>query len=559
MAGNRNSRITNPSDETTVRPVSGMLRPVTNSIKVPDRSESVDPKLLQRLQRFLGQVGRMQDARSLNDMFRFSLTAIGELFGARRFRVLTSDAPGHYQPLKITGVETGSFPGEESLADIVEWTFRDRQPAFFDLGEGEEGKGTTVGVVPVAPDHSHRTAILFWLDAGLTDVSVLQVSLLTAMSRDLAARQGALLQAERHNRLASLFDNIIESVPQGIIAVNSDGHVVALNSNAEFMFDFRRIFVMDENYREAMPSQLVRAMDELIARARIRGEAGEAEIELAKGGSVVLNLGITLSPLRDRQGNPQGYVFLCRDLSLSREVQKLHELDQMKSDFVNTVSHELKTPLTAILGGLEVVQLDSDKIPEDMREMIDIVNRGAERLRNLVSDLLDVSRLETGRVVLREDVCHPAELIKEVVEVFQPADQQRISVDIAADVPTVILDRAKISQCITNFVSNAVKYSPNGGPIKIRAWVDHNRYALSFSVTDSGLGIAPQNLAKVWEKFFRVEAGLTQDIEGTGLGLVIVKRVVELQGGTVSCESEVGRGSTFGFSIPCRPAASVPV
>jgi len=551
------------SKETRIRsvspPSSDVRRPITSKVGLPNASEAAAARLFPQLQRFLDQVARMQDARTLEDMFRFGTRAIGELFGSRRFRVIISDASGQYTRMKMGEADSSNLPGEESLSDIVEWTFRDRQPAFYELADTDDHSGVTVGVVPVAPDHTHRTAILFWLDGGLADVSVLQVSLLSAMSRDLAARQASMIQAERHTKLASLFDNIIESVPQGVIAVNSEGKVVALNSTAEFLFDFRRIFVMDEHYREAMPSQLVRAMDELIARALIRGEAGEAEIELAKGGNVVLNIGISLSPLRDRQGNPQGHVFLCRDLSLSREVQKLRELDQMKSDFVNTVSHELKTPLTAILGGLEVVELDSDKIPPEAREMLEIVNRGAERLRNLVSDLLDVSRLETGRVVLREDICHPEQLVAETVDVFAAEGRKRIKVEVAPDVPMVILDRAKTIQCLTNLVSNAIKYSPGGGPVTIRVWADHNRHALSFSVTDTGLGIAPEHLAKVWDKFYRVEAGLTQDIEGTGLGLVILKRIVELQGGTVSSESEVGKGSTFSFSIPLRPAVNVPL
>ena len=216
------------------------------------------------------------------------------------------------------------------------------------------------------------------------------------------------------------------------------------------------------------------------------------------------------------------------------------------------MSHELKTPLTAILGGLEIIQDDVAQLPEDMREIIGVIGDGAARLRNLIFDLLDVSKLESGRVNLQEEPTNIQDIFTEALRVQHPHAKHTIVTNIAKDVPPILMDRAKMIQCLTNFVSNAIKYSPNGGTITLSASINPQTRMLMVSVADQGLGIAERHLKKIWQKFYRVDASYTSEIEGTGLGLVIVKAIVELHGGTVWVESVVGKGSTFFLTIPLR-------
>jgi len=510
--------------------------------------------LLAKFQRFITRQGQMHDARIAVDLFATASKAVGELIQVRGYAVLRRRAAGRYE-IDIQKAPAASSPTDPALLEIADWAFDTRRAVFYEVEDQPSGVHSTVCVLPIVADGNHHLAFVLWVSDDLSTVDVLQTELLGMLARDIGARYGALLQAATHQNLASLFDNIIESVPQAVIAISADDKIVAINGNAEFMFGIKRIFAMDEPYREVLPPQLVSAFDGLISRTLIRNEpASDVELEFTSPGGLVLTIGISISPLRDRTGASKGFLFLSRDLSLSREVQKLNELDRMKSEFVNTVSHELKTPLTAILGGLEVLGYDADRIPEDMREMFDVVNRGAARLQNLIMDLLDVSRLESGKVNLREELTSPDRLIKEATSTLPQAPRHRLVVEIAPDAPAVVMDRGKIVQCLTNFISNAIKYSPRGGDVVVRATVDRERRAIVYSVTDQGLGLSVENQKRVWDKFFRVDSSFTQEIEGTGLGLVIVRRTVELHGGSAGVESELGKGSTFWFRLPLKGA-----
>lgn len=508
--------------------------------------------LLSKFHRFLSRQGQMHDARTDAALFETASRAVGELVRVRGHAVLRRRAAGEYQPIHVR-VPPAVNPVDPGVLELCDWAFDTRRAVFYDLEDTGASFHSTICVLPVVSDPNHHIAFVLWADDDLSTIDVLQSELLGTLARDLGARHGALRQATMHQDLASLFDDILESVPQAVIAVTGDSRIVALNGNAEFMFGIRRIFAMDEPYHAVLPANVAAAFDNLISGSLIRGgEAGDLELELRAPDGVALNIGISLGILRDRQGGSRGYLFLSRDLSLSREVQKLNELDRMKSEFVNTVSHELKTPLTAILGGLEVLGFDADRIPADMREMFDVVNKGAARLQNLIMDLLDVSRLESGKVNLRQELVAPARVVEEAVAAIPNTGRHDIRVEIEPNAPAVVMDRVKIVQCLTNYVSNAVKYSPRGGTVTIRVGNDPERRAVVYSVTDQGLGLSPENQKRVWDKFFRVDTGFTQDIEGTGLGLVIVRRTVELHGGSTGVESELGKGSTFWFRLPLK-------
>ena len=518
-------------------------------------------QLFSRLQGFMSAFARLNEATSLDQLYDKATDAIGALFSMSRFTVVRRRPNGKFQTWKISKETKEAEKDQtdsvhETIIEMVAWAFDSKQVMFFDAADLFETEGSgTIGIIPVSGDNTHHMAIVFWCGDKVARMNVLQVDMLYALGRDLALRASTLLQREQLLQLSSLFDNIIESVPHAIVAISGDDRVVALNANAEFLFDVKRIFAMDEPYKEAFPEALVEVFDNLIAQSLMAGVGlADTEIDLDINGTMI-SAGISLNLLRDREGKPQGHLFLCRDLSLSREVQKLRELDQLKSEFVNTVSHELKTPLTAILGGLEVLEDDIAAMDEDTRELMEVVQSGAFRLRDLIFDLLDVSRLEAGRINLKEAPTAIADVIADALKVQHPHPNHQIVVDVDDGLPEIFMDKAKVVQCVTNFVSNAIKYSPDGGEVRVKATKNNITRMMVVSVSDQGLGIAPEHQKKVWEKFYRVDAGYTQDIEGTGLGLVIVKRIVELHGGVVWIESEVGKGSTFCLSLPLKKSA----
>ncbi len=250
-------------------------------------------------------------------------------------------------------------------------------------------------------------------------------------------------------------------------------------------------------------------------------------------------------PISDAEG------FLGR-LYVFRDVTREREVDRMKTEFVSLASHELRTPLTAIKGFTEMV-LDGDagEINEEVAEYLGIVYSNAERLVALVNDLLDLSRIESGRVQLKSEAVDLNEVVKTVVLTMQQKVQEKQqSLDVAVDPAAcdVFGDRDKLVQVLTNYVSNAHKYTQDNGVIRI----DISRLddLARVAVSDNGHGIAPEDQARLFSRFYRVDNAMTKEVGGTGLGLSIVKELIELQGGTVGVESVLGEGSTFWFTVP---------
>lgn len=251
-------------------------------------------------------------------------------------------------------------------------------------------------------------------------------------------------------------------------------------------------------------------------------------------------------PVMNKRGWHLGRIYVFRDITHEREV------DRMKTQFVSMVSHELRTPLTSIKGFTEMI-LDEDagEINEEQREFLGIVEANADRLIALVNDLLDISRIESGRVELKRDLADIDEMMTIVVATMAhliEEKNQSLEVVVEENLPQVELDRDRIIQVLTNLLSNAYKYTLAGGHIRISA--ERAGAFLRFAVADDGFGISEQDQQKLFTRFFRVDSELTREIGGTGLGLNIVKSIIEMHGGTISLESELGAGSTFSFTIP---------
>ena len=256
------------------------------------------------------------------------------------------------------------------------------------------------------------------------------------------------------------------------------------------------------------------------------------------------------TPVRDAEGF-LGRLFVFRDVTHEREV------DRMKTEFVSLVSHELRTPLTSIKGYTEMV-LDGDagEINEEVQEYLGIVYNNAERLVALVNDLLDLSRIESGRIQIKLETVDLNEITQTVVVSMQQKIKEKgqdLQVEIDPAATLVTGDKGKLVQVLTNYVSNAYKYTQAGG--KLRIAITRQGAFARVAVSDNGHGIAPEDQAKLFTRFYRVDNSMTREVGGTGLGLSIVKQLVELQGGEISLQSALGEGSTFAFSVPLAQPA----
>jgi signal transduction histidine kinase len=253
--------------------------------------------------------------------------------------------------------------------------------------------------------------------------------------------------------------------------------------------------------------------------------------------------------------------FLAQEFNLM--AVKLKELDQLKDDFVSSVSHELRSPLSAIAGYVELLRSKpiQEILPEKREKAFEIIQLSTERLTHFINDILDLAKLKAGHVEIRPRSLNIKEMADGLESLFHPLlEKKRIefTVDVPGNVPVIAADEEKIRQVLTNLVSNALKFTPDGGKIGISA--RNQTEFVQVSVSDSGPGIPEEAREAVFEKFKQIKSAMpfAGGQKGTGLGLAIARGNVEAHGGRIWIESAVGKGSVFHFTLPNRPAPPVP-
>ena len=236
----------------------------------------------------------------------------------------------------------------------------------------------------------------------------------------------------------------------------------------------------------------------------------------------------------------------------SRLYEQVHQANQAKSEFVSFVAHELRTPMTSIRGYADMlVKGMAGELTVQQVEFAQTIHSNVERMQILVSDLQDVSRIETGQLRLEMKPTLLAEALESALQSTRPQIEgraQQLTVEVSAGLPRVQADLARMTQVLINLLSNACKYTPEGGGVCVRAWADGSY--VYCAVSDTGVGMSPEDRAHLFTKFFRSEDPAVRDMPGTGLGLCIVKSLVELQGGVIAVESDLGKGTTFTFTVP---------
>lgn len=257
----------------------------------------------------------------------------------------------------------------------------------------------------------------------------------------------------------------------------------------------------------------------------------------------------SVSRIVSQEGQALGRVAVLRDIT------HLKEIDEMKSDFVSTVSHDLRNPLTFMRGYITMLPMVGE-LNEKQHEYMDKILSGIDQMARLVDDLLDLSRIEAGIDFQQDDIEIKPLLTDIADEYWQHAHLAgiKIQVDVGSDVTTVRGDQALLRQAITNLLGNGIKYAPKSGPLYLRA--EQHSGKVIISVKDNGPGIPEQAQIRLFEKFYRVKQPGTEKIKGSGLGLAIVKTIAERHGGAVGCHSAQGEGSTFFIELPCFPAST---
>ncbi|MFN2269570.1 MAG: ATP-binding protein [Anaerolineae bacterium] len=241
----------------------------------------------------------------------------------------------------------------------------------------------------------------------------------------------------------------------------------------------------------------------------------------------------------------------------ARLYEKVRQVNEAKTEFVSFVAHELRTPMTSIRGYADMLsrEMVGNLNPQQL-QFVRIINGNVTRMQILVSDLQDISRIETGKMRFEVMPTSLSVSLGNALEVTQAqidARSQKLAVEVPEDLPKVRADPTRLTQVMINLLSNANKYTPEKGSIHVRVWANGN--LVHCAVSDTGIGISPEDQARLFTKFFRSENAAVREMPGTGLGLCIVKSLVELQGGEIQVESQLGKGTTFEFTVPAVTAA----
>jgi signal transduction histidine kinase len=239
-----------------------------------------------------------------------------------------------------------------------------------------------------------------------------------------------------------------------------------------------------------------------------------------------------------------------RSGELAEQNERLLEVDRLKDEFVSLISHEFRTPLTSMHGYLDLLREDEDALTLKQREFLRVLDRNTQRLLRLVDDLLFVAQLDAGKLHFAPEPVDPAAVARECIDAIRPlASAKGVEVGFAAgSVPLFAADRARIVQLLDNLLTNAVKFTPGGGRVHLRLAVKGDR--VIFEVSDTGIGIPAAERNQVFERFFRTDRATRRAIPGSGLGLAVVKSIVEAHGGTIAITSSGRTGTTFRVELP---------
>jgi signal transduction histidine kinase/CHASE3 domain sensor protein len=387
-------------------------------------------------------------------------------------------------------------------------------------------------------------------EAGAGEVGELAIAF-NEMSRALSghSREFADQNADLE-RLAKVLRAVLDSTIDGILLSDAEGNVQLANRPVA---NLTRDLGM--SYEGTVVDRLLSVEHRMTDRERfrtamerLRGHADETtfdEFEDSVSGRVFQ--GFT-APVRDDRGTFIGRIWTLREVTQQRE------LDRLKDEFVATVSHELRTPLTSMMGFLEMVREgEAGELNDEQKRFLGIVYRSSERLQRLVGDLLFVARLDASGLQLHFGDAWLDEIVRDTVESSSALARAR-EVELVAEVdavPPVSGDRERLSQLVANLISNALKFTPAGGRVVARAFVDGSSAVVE--IQDTGIGIPAAEQDRLFQRFFRSSTATEQAIPGTGLGLVISKAIAEAHGGTIGVMSAPGEGSCFRVEIPLEP------
>jgi two-component system phosphate regulon sensor histidine kinase PhoR len=380
------------------------------------------------------------------------------------------------------------------------------------------------------------TALAAWLFVALP--AQREIAALSDARQRLSLSHSASVDDLKRER--DLLGSILETMQDGVLLLDAQDRLALVNRTLRAAL-LLPADVVGLPLADALGRSELVELVELVGQARAHGEPLAAEVVVS--GLKPRRLAVRVSPMRAPQG---GLLLVFFD------VTEIRRLETVRRDFVANVSHELRTPVASISSAAETLLGGALKDAAAATKFVEMIERNSERLRHLVEDLLDLSRIESQEYKLEREAIEVGPMVERSLSLLQQKAQRgrvRTDQEIPNGLPQVRADQRALEQILTNLVDNGIKYCPPGSRVVVKARVESERL-LRFTVEDSGPGIPQPDIPRIFERFYRVDPGRSREMGGTGLGLSIVKHLVEAMGGEVGVESRVGLGSSFWFTLP---------
>jgi PAS domain S-box-containing protein len=432
----------------------------------------------------------------------------------------------------------------QPLEILIPERFRSRHPqhrADFFAEPRVRSMGSTLELYGVRKDGSE-----FPVEISLSPLETEGETLVSSAIRDISVRKKG----------EDRFRALLESAPDAMVIVNRNGRIHLINAQAEKIFGYPRAelvgqwveMLIPERFRPNHPGH----RNGYFREPRFRSMGTGLELQGLRRDGSEFPIEISLSPLDTEEGMLVSAAI--RDITDRKRLeQRILEASRLKSEFLANMSHELRTPLNAIIGFSELMYRGKvGPLADNHHEYLGDILSSSKHLLQLINDILDLAKVESGKMEFRPEKVDLTKLVGEVRDILRGLagnKRLRMETEIEAGVGALVLDAARIKQVLYNYLSNAIKFTPEDGSITLRIATDEPGW-FRLSVTDTGIGIAASDLDRLFVEFQQLDASIAKKFQGTGLGLALTKRIVEAHGGRVEVSSVLGAGSTFSAVLP---------
>jgi protein-histidine pros-kinase len=421
--------------------------------------------------------------------------------------------------------------------------------------------GSTAGVL--ATLLSMASAWLFIIPSEISSLSIYQTALFGIGAVTVTAVVGAMRVAtadvRRLNETLRVsegkFRGLLEAAPDAMVIIDEQHRIALINARTEDLFGYRRAELLGQPIEMLVPERsrgkYLAQLAVLMSNASPTPMSQAIELDGVRKDGTEFPIEVSLGPFATEAGILVSNAI--RDITARRQIEaSLAQASKAKSDFLASMSHELRTPLNAIIGFSELIR-DAFIGPLDARyrDYGGYINESGRHLQNIINDILDISKIEGGRLELRNEVVsigETAEACRRIVEAMARAADVSLSVNVSGSLPPIRSDQLRFQQILLNLMSNAVKFTPAGGRVMVSASIEADGAVIA--VEDTGIGMKEEDIAIALEPFRQIDGGLTRRFDGTGLGLPLAKALVELHGGRLEIQSAPAAGTTVRIRLP---------